>query len=242
METVLSARFLRKLTIHRLLPGFVAFVACIGVLALSAQRANATAVMHFTLDDLVSKAVIIAHVKVASSSAAWDAENKRIFTTYKLEVTETLKGKFEGDPTCQARGGTVGRKGQAVSGEAYLDTSAEYVLFIEKDDEGRNRILGLGQGMFKVTREEGQPVKAANTFRGVTLVNREGAAVDVEKVGPISDTLDGLKVSIKARLGANAEPVLPPAPINPDNPVSPETPLPAPANPSRPAPSTEGSK
>lgn len=174
-----------------------AAVLAIGMFA-GARALDAAVVAHFTLEDLCAKADIIAHATVTSSSSAWDEPRKKIYTTYKLDVKAQLKGAFDGEAQCQARGGSAEGKGMQVGGEAYLVDEGEYVLFMEKHANGRLHMLGLAQGRFKVTREEGQPAMAKNTVTGMRVVQKDGNALEAEKVQPISDTLEGLKARITA--------------------------------------------
>ena len=192
-------------------------LACVSLLGIvlcaSVQSARATAVLHFTLDDLTDRATLIVHATITKSEAAWDAGHHKIWTTHTLTVKETLKGTHADTLTCRTRGGAVGRLAQQVSGEANLVTEAEYVLFLKPDDEKQYRVIGLNQGAFRVTREEGKDAQAKNSVAGVTIAKRDGTEEDAEKAQPISDTLEGLKTRIKKLVADAAAAAAKPAPV-----------------------------
>ncbi|MCA8940037.1 MAG: hypothetical protein KDB07_09520 [Planctomycetes bacterium] len=183
-------------------PRALLMLALCGLLGIFATSAQAAVVQHFTLAELTAKADIVVHAKVSSESAAWDQGLTKIWTTYGLEVKETIKGAFPAAAQAHARGGSVGRKSQQVAGEATLVKGSEYLLFLWKDSEGRQRCVGMAQGAFLVTTK-GQETTAKNSFRGLKLVNVNGKAL-AEKVGPISGKLSDLITQIKALLPAPA--------------------------------------
>ncbi len=172
------------------------FFACL-LLLLFSQKAMASFTLHMPLEDLSKKASVIVHTKVFSFSAAWEDQGKRIWTTYQLEVKSLLKGEFNADAIAHARGGTVGNKTQIASGQPYLETGKEYLLFLWYSEKSkRYLILGSSQGVFKVTQENDGETWAENSYQGIHIINRDGEEIDAEKLGPIREKLEDLKTSI----------------------------------------------
>jgi|GEM_PF-5577755 len=164
---------------------------------------KAASVKHLSLQDLCDLATVIVQAKVESSEAKWNDDQSAIWTHYALDVSETLKGEFDGDPVAHGKGGVVGTMGQAVSGEPTLAIDGEYLLFLWHDElNDRYRMLGKPQGVFAITRSEGEEAQAANSFSGVRVLKVGGEVVS-ERAGKISMTLPALIADVRAKTGAD---------------------------------------
>lgn len=193
----------------RMAAGLMALMAVLSLGVLDRGDAGAIA-RHFPLEDLISTAHRVVHARVSGESSAFDSDNRQIWTTWTLEVSEKLKDAAPagadlaaGTLCVHTRGGTVGRITQKTSGEPGLSVGGEYLLFLWKDQAGYWNILGQTQGAFMVIREEGQAARARNVYRGTRVVMVNGQAMP-EKVGPIDQELEALKTTVRAAVALDA--------------------------------------
>ena len=177
-------------------------IALFVCLIASSHRVDATAVKHATLDALVENATRVVQVKVTSENAAWDADKRRIWTTYNVQVIDTLKGESVFSFPVRVRGGEVGDRAQYIPGAPRLEVDSEYVLFTRLDNDEKYQILAMGQGRFNVTREEGEDATVINSMSGVRVIQTEEGT---EKPSPISDTLENFKTRVRDLVDASEE-------------------------------------
>ena len=171
--------------------------------------AGSGSVLHFSLEELVRQADVIARGTTQTSSSAWDAAHRRIWTTWDVNVSEAFKGwNGSANLALSVAGGTVGSRASTVSGEFIPEPEREYVFFLWRDPDGRLRLLGKAQGAFAVSRDGGD-VFVANSFRGVRVLDHDGSPV-AEKVGPIRLTLAELKRALGVSTPEPGSGVLPP--------------------------------
>jgi hypothetical protein len=104
---------------------------------------------RLTLTDMTAKSTVIVRAKVLDSYAAFSGP--AIFTHYKLQITEKLKG----NPVTEiaVRGGMANGIQQIVPGAPRFNKGDEYVFFLWTGRDGVTQVMGLTQGLFSVTAD-----------------------------------------------------------------------------------------
>lgn len=163
--------------------------------ALFAVCLHATTLRQLTIDDMIAQSTSVVHVKVGSSGTLVRGHN--IYTTYQLQVLETLKGA----PLSEAAvpGGTSAGIRQEVAGAPKLTLGGEYVLFLWTSNSGLTQIIGLSQGLFNVVQDaNGNPVLVRGALTGATTVDKSGQVVNPSAV---TISLANLKAEVQKVLG-----------------------------------------
>ena len=109
------------------------------------------AVLAATLEQLsmasmIQQSTSIVRARVTAGSAA--RHGAGIYTSYRLDVLETLKGKAPAEVAVP--GGSLNDSQQTVSGAPVLVAGQEYVLFLWTSRSGLTQVIGLTQGVFTV--------------------------------------------------------------------------------------------
>ena len=93
--------------------------------------------------------MLVVRGKVLSSQAAFSGN--LIFTHYRVRVSESLKGRAAGTVDVAVPGGVANGIRQAVSGAPEFQPGEEYVFFLWTSKAGITQVIGLTQGLFRVT-------------------------------------------------------------------------------------------
>lgn len=102
---------------------------------------------RLTLTDMVVKSTAVARGKVLSSSAAFTGG--LIYTHYRVQVTESLKGPRAGIIDLAVPGGVANGIRQAVSGAPEFQPGDDCVFFLWTSKAGITQVIGLTQGIFR---------------------------------------------------------------------------------------------
>lgn len=121
---------------------FIVGLAWLGLAAM------ATTLEKLTLEDLALKSTAV--VRGRASAAGTVVRGPMIYTVYRLQVAETLKGSLPAGAEILVPGGTYGRYRQAVAGAPVLEPGVDYVLFLWTSPRGIIQVIGLSQGVFQV--------------------------------------------------------------------------------------------
>jgi len=111
--------------------------------------------MRLRLEELVQVADRITVVHCESQRSEWDAEGRRIFTTFELAVEEDVAGEGSRRVSLVQPGGVVGDIGQKTFG--YTDAFApdkKFLVFLGKAGE-QYHVVGLSQGVFELQSAPG---------------------------------------------------------------------------------------
>lgn len=172
----------------RLLTGFVPMALALSVIAPGlVSRARATTLEQLTLDDMIQQSTAIVRARVTGSHAGMRAGN--IYTYFQLQVVE----KWKGQPVTEVAvpGGVDGGIRQSVSGAPELKSGQEYVLFLWTSRSGLTQVIGLSQGLFKLSEESSQGGGIAVAQRPAAselMLNRSGLPVEDHGVSmPVQD-------------------------------------------------------
>lgn len=152
---------------------------------------------RLSFSDMVLKSSVVVRGTVVSSNAAFTGS--LIFTHYKVQVTESLKGQLSGTIDVMVPGGVANGVRQPVAGAPEFHPGEDYVLFLWTSKTGMTQVIGLTQGIFRVTGTGGDPAIARAPSRELML--------DAHTHQPVKDQeldmkLSQLRSAIAHTLGA----------------------------------------
>lgn len=150
--------------------------AASGLLALCAAAAGATTVERWPLDRTCEVAENIAHVRVLEATPEV-GDGGYVWTTYRLEVLEALKGQPGPELEIVQVGGVVGERGTLAPGIPHFVQGEEAVVFTADFGGGRQSIVNTSQGALRVQAGEGRSVR-----REVALLHPELAGRDLAQL------------------------------------------------------------
>src|ERR1700730_15716429 len=101
-----------------------------------------------SLDELAQKSTLILRANVLGSYT--DFRGSVIYTHWKLQVVESLKGADPSAVEVLVPGGSAGRFHQDVPGAPRLMAGNEYLLFLWTSKSGATYVTGLSQGVFEL--------------------------------------------------------------------------------------------
>jgi hypothetical protein len=161
------------------------------ILPLICAAAQATLVPALSLEDLVEQSEIIAHGRVTSSWAVWDNGHKYIWTHYRIEVLDPLRGNPGASVVASEPGGSLDGVTMRISGAPDYAVGEEAIVFLYRTPIGYLRATGYGQGKYTVTAR----ARIRANLNGFELLKR-----DSSRGVPLS-SLDGLTITeFKARV------------------------------------------
>lgn len=178
-------------------------LALLAGLVLLCGALDAAVALKLDLDQLTDNSVLVVRGKLESKDSRWDAGRAGIWTHHTVKVAETMKGTQADSREFVTRGGVVGEVGQHVAGAGTFTVGAEYVFFLWQDDSDRYQLVGMVQGAFAVTEENGES-RVSNNFSGLTLVKDANLAPQQDRT-PLNLTLADLKTKVSARAASQAE-------------------------------------
>lgn len=167
--------FGRPLAFH--LPGIaMRLLRAAILLAAAVLAAGATTLEKLSVEEMVQKstAVVRARASVASSVQ----RGSMIYTVYRLQVSEVLKGSVPPSAEVYVPGGTYGRYRQSIAGSPVLEPGREYVLFLWASPRGLVQVIGLSQGVFQVKTAAGGEALLVRGKIEAEFVDRMGRAAE----------------------------------------------------------------
>jgi hypothetical protein len=161
------------------------------ILALICVAAQATLVPALSLERLVDQSEIIVHGRVTSSWAAWDGGHKYIWTHYRIDVLDPIRGSRGASVVVSEPGGSLDVVNMRISGAPEYAVGEEAIVFLYRTPIGYLRATGYGQGKYTVTPHK----RVHANLNGIDLLKRDSSR------GVSLSTLDGLSVTeFKARV------------------------------------------
>jgi hypothetical protein len=106
---------------------------------------------RLSLDDMIIKSTTIVRAKVLSVFAA--ASGPVIYTHYRLQVNETLKGSNGASVEIQLPGGVANNIRQSFAGVPQFNPGDEFVFFLWSGRTGSMQLVGLTQGIFSLPKD-----------------------------------------------------------------------------------------
>ena len=176
----------------------IRFAVLLGTVTEMVAPALATTLEQLTLEEMARKSTAIVRARVTGSHAA--ARGGDIYTYFGLQVLETWKGQTITEVAIP--GGVANGIRQTVTGAPELKPGQEYVLFLWTSRSGLTQVMGLSQGIFKLSEEGsgGGGVKVAQRApTSELMLDRAGLPVDDRAVRV---HLQDLRAQVRLALGA----------------------------------------
>lgn len=155
-------------------------------LAASVACIQGSTLQQLPLDDMIRKSTLIVRGQVQPSYSA--VRGTLIYTHYRVQISEVLKGAAPSILDIGVPGGTTNGRTQTFSGVPMLTSGQDYVLFLWTSKTGLTQVIGLSQGLFSVTTSaSGQATvqRAAATERILNAFGQPVADSDIHM--PLSD-------------------------------------------------------
>jgi hypothetical protein len=127
---------------------------------------SAATLQQLSFEELVQKSTAIVRAKVTNSYA--DFRGKEIFTHWKLQIVEQLKGTSTVE--VMGPGGSARGYHQSVSGAPQLVAGKEYLLFLWTSKSGATYFTGWGQGVFELSKDTAGHLVATRAVLGENIV------------------------------------------------------------------------
>jgi hypothetical protein len=121
--------------------------------SLLSARAHAVLVIPMTFEQLVDEAVAVVYARVADVRGQWSADRQSIDSLISLEPLQYLKGDLGESIAMRLPGGEAGGRIQVIPGAPVLRSGEVVVVFLKARGPAMLTTLGLGQGVFRVTRD-----------------------------------------------------------------------------------------
>ena len=169
-------------------------------LALVAQL-SATTLEQLTLDEMAQKSTAIVRARVTGSRSATLGAGRGadIYTYFQLQVLETWKASGRPASEVAIPGGAVDGIRQSVSGAPTLQPGQEYVLFLWTSRSGLTQVIGLSQGLFRVSPGASREMLAQRPPAAELMLDRAGNPVEDRAV---SMQLQDLRARVRQALEA----------------------------------------
>jgi hypothetical protein len=161
------------------------------ILPLIWLAAQATQVPALSVEALIDQSEIIAHGRVTSSWPAWDSGHKYIWTHYRIEVIDPIRGNPGASVVVSEPGGSLDGVSMSISGAPGYAVGEEAIVFLYRTPIGYLRATGYGQGKYAVTPQ----TRVRANLKGLETLKTASAH------GISLSTLDGLTITdFKARV------------------------------------------
>jgi hypothetical protein len=121
-------------------------------LLLLARSLGATVLVPTDLKDLSKSAYAIVHGRVVSVQAQWSEDARHIESLVSISAIDYLKGNLGATVTIRVPGGELGRYRSVMVGAPTFREGDEVVLFLGTSPPAMPYLLGLGQGVYRLTR------------------------------------------------------------------------------------------
>jgi len=152
-------------------------VTMLGLLALAAVLPlPATTLQLLSVDSMIAKSSAI--VRGRPTPLASFQRGGMIYTTYRVDVSATLKGGAVATLQVAVPGGDYRGAHQAVAGSPGLTAGAEYVMFVWTAPSGTNYIIGLSQGLFEVHTNASGAVVLTRGPASAKVIDAAGSGVN----------------------------------------------------------------
>lgn len=131
---------------------------------------EATTVKQLSLEQMARGSHRIMLGRCVSQETYWNKNRTRILTATRFAVTEDLKGEFRETATVVTVGGTMDGLTLVVSGTPSFREQEEVLLFLEAGKSGNWILMGLSQGMFRITADRRGVRTAHHASSGLHLI------------------------------------------------------------------------
>jgi hypothetical protein len=146
------------------------------MLAYCAVALPAATLERLSLDDLIAKSTAIVRGKILNSFTA--TNGPVIYTHYRIQTSETLKGQSSSVVEIQLPGGVSNNLRQSFAGVPQFQSGDEYVFFLWTGKSGSTQVMGLTQGLFSIAPGgAADPVTTRSASHEVMLEHGTGRQV-----------------------------------------------------------------
>jgi len=167
------------------------------VLACCGMPLQCATLERLSLTDMVVKSTAVVRGQVLSSSSAFSGGI--IYTHYRVQVTESLKGGNSGVIDLAVPGGVANGIRQSVSGSPEFQPGDDCVFFLWTSKAGLTQVIGLTQGVFRVTGNGTDPALSRTPSHELMLDQKTHQPV---KDAQLSMKLSDLRSAVINILGA----------------------------------------
>lgn len=136
----------------------------------------ATTLQILSVDTMVAKSSTI--VRARPTPASSFQRGGLIYTSYRLDVSATLKGNPVSTLQVAVPGGNYQGLHQSVAGSPGLQAGSEYVFFVWTAPSGSNYIVGLSQGLFEVHTNASGAVVLTRAPASAKTIDAAGSGVN----------------------------------------------------------------
>lgn len=138
--------------------------------------ARATVLVPADLVELSRSAALVVRGTVTAVTSQWADGRRRVETLVTLDVQQAIKGAGGATVTFKVPGGDMGRYRSVMIGAPTFRVGEEVILFLGARPPALPFLLGLGQGVYRVQRDERtgaarviSPVLAADSAESVRV-------------------------------------------------------------------------
>ena len=156
----------------------------------------ATTLQQLTLEDMTQKSTAIVRARVTGSHSSSRAGD--IYTHFQLQVVETWKSPGQAPTEVAVPGGVFNGIRQSVAGAPELKAGQEYVLFLWTGRSGLTQVIGLSQGVFKLSEEGSGGGVVQRPAASELMLSSSGSPVEDRAV---SIQLEDLRSRVRNALG-----------------------------------------
>jgi hypothetical protein len=157
---------------------------------------SAATLQQLSLDQIGDSATAIVRAKIVSAATSFSGST--IYTHYKIQASETLKGQVPAEFVLP--GGVSGHYRQSFPGVPALAPGAEYVLFLwTSPSTGLTFPVGLTQGIFDVSSQKDGSAVLSRQPIGELMLDGSGRPV-IDR--PPQTALSALRTRIAAHAAA----------------------------------------
>jgi hypothetical protein len=121
----------------------------------ASARAGATVLLPADLSTLAREAQTIARGTVSALESRWVGDSRVIETLVTLDVASYWKGPLGARMQFRVPGGRIGQYRSVTIGAPQFAVGEEVVVFLSAQGPSVPHLLGLNQGLFRLTRQSG---------------------------------------------------------------------------------------
>jgi hypothetical protein len=143
--------------------------------AASLGALQASTLQQLSLDDMIRQSTMVVRGKALLTYSAF--RGPLIYTHYTVQVTENLKGTASKQLDIVVPGGVSNGLRQSFAGAPTLVNGQDYVLFLWTSKSGITQVIGLSQGLFRVTTNSSGQLIVVRASSTELMLNAAGQPV-----------------------------------------------------------------
>jgi hypothetical protein len=174
--------------------------------ALAPSEAQASVSLLLSLDELVGASRMVVVGMPISRDSKWEVigGGKRIVTYTRVKVERSVVGEAPTELVVRTLGGTVGKVGQYVSGEAAMTTGTQALLFLAGEGASLH-VTAMAQGHYPVERDAQGVSRLRKSPDAGALLPRRGPQISAQEALVGSKLEDGEAAIVRARQARGAK-------------------------------------